>query len=267
MVKLLQTKFQYWTNSSVWRRKEKNLTLQKRAQTASVIIKPSPTILQFVPHACVILASVEPHKVISSVPSTCLSVWFYRLPPGIWAALVARLYSTRTPPGWAFKSMTLRGVSWVPGITPLTVGKNAFLCWSLVACQSAQILSIKPWWRKNSGALAASAVHMVPLIKQWTVSCRFPLKANSNFDSKSPAGVFNTSCTAILSGGRSLNCLDKHSKFADGTSFHTASLKGPVCTHQRNVTPPFPPKPLSPVNQTSCASPRHAVPETWLQSQ
>ena len=147
------------------------------------------------------------------------------------------LYSTRTPPGCAAKSMTVRGRRLVPGIKPFTVGKNAFLCWLLFACQSAQSLSMKPWWRKNSGALAASSEHIVAPTKQWTVSCRFNLSATSKY-AKFVAGVFNTCWTAILSGGRPLNRRAKHTESADGTSLHTASLKGPVRTH--GVTP-FPP--------------------------
>ena len=40
----------------------------------------------------------------------------------------------------------------VPVITKLRLEKCAIMCWWLYSCQLAQILSIKAWWRKNSGA-------------------------------------------------------------------------------------------------------------------
>lgn len=176
---------------------------------------------------------------------------------------------TRTPPGnlKLFKTAVVR--SWfVPGMGVVTEGKWAFMWFLLLLCQSAHILSIKPWCSINSGAAAESNEHMVPPIKQCTVSWRFIRNAISK-ESNSEWGILNTSATAAESGVLSLrlNWRRRQPPPADGTTFQTPRLNGPLVTHCWGVCSPFPPKPLFPENHKSDALPRHGERDTWLQSQ
>ena len=182
-------------------------------------------------------------------------------------------YSTRTPPGCAERSRTTLGITGVPGMRCDKFEKNTFLCLSLFFCQSSQILSINPWWRKNSGAAAESIVHMVPSIKQCTKSCKFIRSMNSK-SLKLRGWTSKTIWTATASGGVPKNIRAKHRgpgpvgiPGGSGTILHTSCLKGPVWT-QLYIPSPSPPRPESSLDHMlRAAVVLNALPGLALQSQ
>ena len=182
-------------------------------------------------------------------------------------------YSALTPPGCEERWRTSLGRTSLPGMCWVKVRKYTFLWFSLFFCQSSQSLSMKPWWRKNSGALAESSEHIVPSIRQWTRSWRFTRSISSK-SLNSATDVFKTLWTTVISGGIPLNVRFKQggpgsvgSPGGSGTSSHSPSLKGPVWT-QLYIPTPFPPKPVSALCHRSRGSVvRNALLDTALQSQ
>ena len=157
-------------------------------------------------------------------------------------------YSTFTPPGWLERSISAAGLKCVPGMSSWTIGKKAYLWAGPFFCQSSQILSMKEWWRKNSGAEADSSLHMVPLIRQCTLLCSSTLRSCSKSVNLSTE-MFKTSITSTSPGGSPLKLRVKQSGPLGGlsglTRLQAPLLKGPSSTHSSSESSPSPPNPVS----------------------
>ena len=118
--------------------------------------------------------------------------------------LLGGTYSAHTQPGWWLRSSKSSDRYTVPGMRCFWVKKYSWNVWFLPSrCQSHQILSTKPWCRKNSGADAESNEHIVPLITQWTRSWNSSRNAFSNLSKFDESELFMISnFTAIASGVR-----------------------------------------------------------------
>lgn len=117
-----------------------------------------------------------------------------------------------------------------------------------------QTLSTYEWCKKNDGAEAASIEHMVPPIKQWTLSWNWILNISSK-SLKAFGLSFNSSATLLAVGGMPWKLLLRQLGLPSLTSgCHARRLKGPLCTHPC-LPPPFPPNPPGP----ECHTPVNAV--------